>query len=57
MALLTGGPVLNSLPQPRAITFNAANQMTTFGSLALTYDASGNLTNDGTNGYTCGFHN
>jgi len=33
-------------------TFNADNEMTAFGGQALTYDANGNLTNDGTNNYT-----
>lgn len=33
-------------------TFNAANEMTAFNGSALTYDANGNLTGDGTNTYT-----
>jgi RHS repeat-associated protein len=32
-------------------SFNAANQLTTFGTQTLTYDANGNLTGDGTNTY------
>ncbi len=32
-------------------TFNADNAMTAFNGAALTYDANGNLTSDGTNGY------
>jgi RHS repeat-associated protein len=33
-------------------TFNAGNAMTAFNGQALSYDANGNLTNDGTNTYT-----
>ncbi len=33
-------------------TFNADNGMTAFNGTAMTYDANGNLTNDGTNTYT-----
>jgi len=33
-------------------SFNAANAMTAFGPQTLSYDANGNLTNDGTNTYT-----
>jgi uncharacterized protein RhaS with RHS repeats len=33
-------------------TFNAANEMTAFNGTPQTYDANGNLTNDGTNTYT-----
>jgi RHS repeat-associated protein len=33
-------------------TFNADNGMTAFGGASLSYDANGNLTNDGTNTYT-----
>src|ERR1700674_1102702 len=36
----------------RGNIFNADNAMTAFGGQALTYDANGNLTNDGTNTYT-----
>jgi RHS repeat-associated protein len=46
---------LSTVALPQAVsgnTFNAANQMTSFGSEALTYDANGNLTADGTNTYT-----
>jgi YD repeat-containing protein len=32
-------------------TFNADNEMTAFNGTAMTYDANGNLTNDGTNTY------
>lgn len=40
---------------PNALTtsnYNADNQLTEFGSSQLSYDANGNLTNDGTNTYT-----
>ena len=33
-------------------TFNAANEMTAFNGTPMTYDANGNLTNDGTNTYS-----
>jgi RHS repeat-associated protein len=33
-------------------TFNAANEMTAFNGTPMTYDANGNLTNDGTNIYS-----
>ena len=33
-------------------TYNTANQLTQWGSTALTYDLNGNLTSDGTNSYT-----
>ncbi len=37
------------LPQPvSAATYDQANELTTWGSATLTYDANGNLTNDGT---------
>jgi RHS repeat-associated protein len=43
----------SQLPSPvTANTFNAANEMTSFNGTALTYDANGNLTNDGTDRYT-----
>jgi RHS repeat-associated protein len=45
----------SSVALPQAVsgnTFNAANQMTSFGSQSLSYDANGNLTADGTNTYT-----
>jgi RHS repeat-associated protein len=35
-----------------ATSYNADNQLTTWGSASLTYDANGNLTSDGTNTYT-----
>lgn len=39
---------------PNAITtsaYNAANQLTTWGTASLYYDANGNMTSDGTNGF------
>jgi RHS repeat-associated protein len=49
----TGSLAQTNLPQPvTGNTFNAANEMTSFNGTALTYDANGNLTNDGTNTYT-----
>jgi RHS repeat-associated protein len=43
----------SQLPSPvTANTFNAANEMTSFNGTPLTYDANGNLTNDGTDTYT-----
>ena len=33
-------------------TYNAANQLTQWGTASLTYDLNGNLTNDGTSSYT-----
>ena len=33
-------------------TFNAANEMTSFNGTPQTYDANGNLANDGTNTYS-----
>jgi RHS repeat-associated protein len=42
-----------NLPQPvSGNTFNADNEMTAFNGTALSHDANGNLTNDGTNAYT-----
>jgi YD repeat-containing protein len=37
--------------------FNAANEITSFNGTPMTYDANGNLTNDGTNTYTEGARN
>jgi RHS repeat-associated protein len=34
-----------------AASYDAANELTTWGSATLTYDASGNMTSDGTNSY------
>jgi RHS repeat-associated protein len=43
----------SQLPSPvTANTFNAANEMTSFNGTPLTYDANGDLTNDGSNRYT-----
>jgi RHS repeat-associated protein len=39
-------------PALSSAVYNADNQPTTFGSLSLSYDANGNLTNDGANVYT-----
>jgi RHS repeat-associated protein len=42
-----------ALPEPVAsATYNAANQQLTFGAQALTYDANGNVTGDGSTTYT-----
>lgn len=49
----TGSFAQTNLPQ--AVTgnmFNADNEMTAFNGTTLSYDANGNLTNDGTNTYT-----
>ncbi len=49
----SGSMAATSLPQ--AVTgnaFNADNEMTSFNGTALSHDANGNLTNDGTNSYT-----
>jgi uncharacterized protein RhaS with RHS repeats len=49
----TGSMAATDLPQSvTGNTFNADNEMTAFNGTALTYDANGNLTNDGTNTYT-----
>ncbi len=49
----TGSFAQNGLPAVVAgNTFNAANEMTAFNGTPLTYDANGNLTNDGANTYT-----
>ena len=48
----TGSFAQTNLPQ--AVTgnmFNADNEMTAFNGTTLSYDANGNLTNDGTNTY------
>ena len=48
----TGSFAQTNLPQPvTGNTFNADNEMTAFNGTALTYDANGNLLNDGTNIY------
>ena len=49
------GGSLAAVNLPQAVsgnTFNAGNEMTAFNGTALSYDANGNLTNDGTNTYT-----
>jgi RHS repeat-associated protein len=46
---------LAAVSLPNALTsasYNADNEMTTFGTAALTYDANGNLTSDSANSYT-----
>jgi RHS Repeat len=46
---------LTRVGTPQAITsatYDAANQLTNWNGVTLTYDANGNLTNDGTNTYT-----
>ena len=48
----TGGFAQTGLPRAvRGNTFNAANEMTSFNGTPQTYDANGNLANDGTNSY------
>ena len=48
----SGSFAQTSLPSPvSGNAFNADNAMTAFGSQTLTYDANGNLTNDGINTY------
>jgi RHS repeat-associated protein len=49
----TGSFAQTGLPQPvTGNTFNAANEMTAFNGTPMSYDANGNLTNDGTNTYS-----
>ena len=49
----TGSFAQTNLPQAvTGNTFNADNEMTAFNGTPLSYDANGNLTNDGTNAYT-----
>ena len=48
----TGSFAQTNLPQPvTGNTFNADNEMTAFNGTAMSYDANGNLTNDGANTY------
>ena len=48
----TGSLATIQLPTPvSGSTFNAANEITAFNGAALSYDANGNLVNDGTNTY------
>ena len=48
----TGSFAQTGLPQPvSGNTFNAANEMTSFNGTPQTYDANGNLANDGTSTY------
>ncbi len=48
----TGSFAQTNLPQPvTGNTFNADNEMTAFNGTAMSYDANGNLLNDGTNTY------
>jgi len=52
--VVSKGGTMASTGLPAAVsgnTFNAANAMTAFNGAALTYDANGNLTSDGTNSY------
>lgn len=52
--VISKGGSMASTGLPTAVsgnTFNAANEMTAFNGGALTYDANGNLLNDGTNSY------
>ena len=49
----TGSFAQTGLPQAvTGNTFNAANEMTAFNGTPQTYDANGNLANDGTNTYS-----
>ena len=49
----TGSFAQTNLPQAvTGNTFNAANEMTSFNGTPQTYDANGNLANDGTNTYS-----
>jgi RHS repeat-associated protein len=49
----TGSMARVTVPAERtALTYDAANRLTSAGGRALTYDLDGNLTNDGTNTYT-----
>jgi YD repeat-containing protein len=55
---IVGSWARTNIPQAlSSATYNAANQMTAFGSQSLTYDANGNLTADGTNSYICDARN
>ncbi len=48
----TGSLAQTNLPQPvTGNTFNADNEMTAFNGTPMTYDANGNLLNDGSNAY------
>ena len=48
-----GSLAATGLPNPlTSAAYNAANEVTQFGGSALSYDANGNLTNDGVNTYT-----
>jgi YD repeat-containing protein len=50
---MTGSLARVGLPQTvSGANYNAANQLTSWNGVALTYDTNGNLTNDGTNTYT-----
>ncbi len=49
----TGSMAETNLPQAvTGNTFNADNEMTSFNGTVMTYDANGNLTNDGSNTYS-----
>jgi len=50
--MIDGSLASTGIPAPvSGNAFNAANQMTSFNGAALSYDANGNLTSDGTNTY------
>jgi len=54
----TGSFAQTNLPQPvTGNTFNADNEMTAFNGTAMSYDANGNLLNDGTNTYAWDMRN
>lgn len=51
----TGTLARTNLPEPitlNSLSYDAANQLTQFGDSPLTYDANGNVLNDGANAYT-----
>ena len=54
--VVTGSLVQGSLPNVATVpaTHDAANQLTTWNGVAITYDANGNMLNDGTRTYTWG---
>jgi RHS repeat-associated protein len=48
----SGTLAATSLPSAvNSATYNAANQLTNWGGVAISYDANGNMTSDGTNSY------
>jgi RHS repeat-associated protein len=50
---VTGSLARTNLPSPVSVfTYNVANELTTWGTANLFYDANGNMTSDGTHSYT-----